>query len=85
MNDTGRGGDRYGQWLTPGLENKKNYVGLETDLRKLAVFLSSGWCARAGGIDVRHALALADYLFCDGIVVPCWWARGVAEAARRTY
>ena len=64
----------------PGLENKA-YVGLETALRGLAVFLPACRCDIAERVDVRKPLALADYLLRNGLVLPCSWSGCSIEAA----
>ncbi len=47
----------------------KVYVGLETNLRKPALFLSDDRGALSGRLDVRQSLALADDLLCCGAAV----------------
>ena len=79
--ETGRQGGRRGKWFARGLGIRR-YVGLETDLRKFAVFLPAGRHDRAGGVHVRKSLVLADNLFRDGYRLPGCRARRITEAAR---
>ncbi len=57
-------------------------MGVQTNLRKPAVFLFAGRSSVAGGLDVSESLALADDLFRRGTRVPGRRAGRAAEASR---
>ncbi len=59
---TGRRAGGYGQWVGPG-QRIRRYVGLKTALRSAALFLPVRRRNRAGRVDVRQQLVLADNLF----------------------
>jgi hypothetical protein len=57
------------------------YVGLETNLRKPALFLSDDWGALSGCLNVPQSLALADNMLRCGIAVPGGGFGRIVEAS----
>ena len=77
---TGRKADGYGQWVGPGRRIRR-YVGLKTALRSAALFLPVRRRDRAGCVDVRQSLVLADNLFRAGSFLPRRRARRSPQTA----
>lgn len=60
--------------------NNRNYVGLKTNLRKLAVHVFARRCNIALRVDVRESLVLADDMLRHRIGLPCCRAGRALEA-----
>ena len=60
--------------------NNRNYVGLKTNLRELAVHVFASRCDIAKRVDVRESLVLADDMLCHRIGLPCCGVGRTPEA-----
>ncbi len=60
----------------------RRHVGVKTNLRGLALFLSAGRRCVAVRVNVREQLVLAHNLFRSWTILPGRRSRRVAEAAR---
>ena len=70
-----------GQLRSSSEKEALRYVGIQTDIRKSAVFLLAGWRDFACGLYVPQSLALADHLFWCGFNMPgCRIGRITQEA-----
>ena len=66
--------------MQAGNDNRNYYVGLKTNLRKLAVHVFARRCDIAQRVDVRESLVLADDMLCHRIGLPCCGVGRALEA-----